>query len=87
MKQELDNGFQGFSDVANLLDHARNTRNAGKARSVTQYTEVCRLAEATACRTGEVVYIEDTQYGWHVTPEAANASVAVSPNGNRQYLR
>jgi hypothetical protein len=86
-KPELDNGFQGFSDVRNLLDHAHKTHNLGKARSVAQYTEVSDLAEATARRTGQVVYLEDTKYGWQVTSDATNAAVAVSPNGNRQYLR
>lgn len=54
---------------------------------IQQYTKVSAKAQEMAVRQGRVHYVTKTHFGWQVTLDVKDASVACNPSGDRQYLK
>lgn len=54
---------------------------------VADYIRACEKAEIVAKNNNQVIYVELTRYGCHVTTDATRALVGINPRGERQYLQ
>lgn len=52
-----------------------------------QYPRLTTEAMMMAARHGETIYLEETKYGWRITTDPTNASVAIDEHGRKNYLK